>query len=221
MKQQGWPQNVVDVIAAEVRRHRTRLKMSAQRLSDRCEELGYPVARNTISNLENGRKETLTVTELAVIAAALRVPLLLLMYPVGQVGRVEALPGVEMEPLHGLLWASGLFEQYAGEDWPRPPSGVPDVDEESVQVITLYRAHESAVRGWQDVRRIARPGAPALVTSAGVVASFRSAIAAHGRPLPELPADLAAELASPASLAAARSAAAALTDGIRQTFGGE
>ena len=81
--------------------------MSAQGLADKCGELGYPVPRSVIANLENDRRETITVPELLVIAAALGVPPLLLMFPVGEVAEMEVLPDIRVAPMQGFDWASG------------------------------------------------------------------------------------------------------------------
>lgn len=130
MKQERWPQSLVNVIAKEVRRHRERRGMSAQKLADRCSELGYPIARNTLSNLENG------VAELLVLADALQVPPLFLVMPIGRADWVEVLPGVEVDPFKGLRWAAG--------EAPLPGSESPVSDE--FRVLDRYRIHHSQVR---------------------------------------------------------------------------
>lgn len=81
--------------------------MSAQRLAERCEALGLPVKRSTIANLESGRRDTLTLTELVVLARALDVPPILLIYPVGYAETVEALPGQEVPPWTAAKWFTG------------------------------------------------------------------------------------------------------------------
>ena len=48
--------------------------LSAQKLSDRCTELGYPIAQSTIANIESGRKRDIPVREVIAFAAALNVP---------------------------------------------------------------------------------------------------------------------------------------------------
>lgn len=66
--------------------------MSAQDLADETERLGHPIGRSVLANLENGRRPTLSVAELIVLAKALRVPPLLLLFPVGHVEEVELPP---------------------------------------------------------------------------------------------------------------------------------
>jgi len=73
-EQEDWQQWLTCAIAAEIRRHRIGHKMSAQKLADRCEQLGFAVPRSVLTNLENGHREALSIAELLVIAAALGVP---------------------------------------------------------------------------------------------------------------------------------------------------
>lgn len=48
--------------------------MTAQKLSDRCLELGTAVPRTAIAKLETGRREAITIDELTALARALQVP---------------------------------------------------------------------------------------------------------------------------------------------------
>ncbi len=68
--------------------------MSAQDLSNGCEEAGYLIPRSTIANIESGRKETVSLQELTVIAYVLGVPpLMLIFYPYDAAEVVQAVPG--------------------------------------------------------------------------------------------------------------------------------
>ena len=49
-------------------------RLSAQQLADETERLGYGISRSQIANYESGRKKSLDVADLFVIAAALGVP---------------------------------------------------------------------------------------------------------------------------------------------------
>lgn len=82
--------------------------MSAQRLSEACGELGLSIPRSVLANLESGRRETVSVAELLVLAAALEVPPLQLLFPVGYAEEVEPLPGVKVTPYDAVLWGRGL-----------------------------------------------------------------------------------------------------------------
>ena len=103
MEQTGWASGVSRTIAAEVRRHRRARGMSGQELADRCAELGITsLPRSVIANLENGRREVVTVAEVLVLAAALDVPPAVLAFPVGYAETVEYLPGQEVSPLEAV-----------------------------------------------------------------------------------------------------------------------
>ncbi|QKW08023.1 helix-turn-helix transcriptional regulator [Streptomyces sp. NA04227] len=107
MEQQGWPERLAATIAHEVRRYRLNLRMSAQQLSDRCTELGMEIPRAVISNLENGRRTSVTVAELLVLAAALDVPPAVLAFPVGYTEQTEALPAAPTPPFEAVRWFAG------------------------------------------------------------------------------------------------------------------
>lgn len=59
-----------DVIA-KLRALRKIQKVSAQQLSDRMTELGHPVARTVIANLENGRRSQVSIDHVVIAAQAL------------------------------------------------------------------------------------------------------------------------------------------------------
>ncbi|MFD9863710.1 helix-turn-helix domain-containing protein [Streptomyces alboflavus] len=111
MEQLDWPTRLAATIAGEVRRYRMNLGFSAQQLSDRCAELGMEIPRAVISNLENGRRTTVTVAEVLVLGAALGVPPAALIFPVGYAEETEALPGAEVPPFEAVRWLGG--EQFA------------------------------------------------------------------------------------------------------------
>lgn len=93
---------------------------SAQWLADQTELLGHPISRAAIANYESGRKKGLDVTELMVLAAALRLPPLALLFPQLPDGRVEVLPGLTGSCWDGVAWFSGeeRSPDSGGEDWP-------------------------------------------------------------------------------------------------------
>ncbi|ORL86104.1 hypothetical protein A5N78_20580 [Prescottella equi] len=84
-----------------------------QRLSEKCSELHYPIPRSTLTNLEVGRKESLVVQELVVIATALNVPPVQLLFPGLMTEQCEFLPGQ-----YTTAWDA--LKQFTGED------GLPD-----------------------------------------------------------------------------------------------
>lgn len=84
-----WAAGIAQRVAAEIRRLRG--EHSGQWLSDRTAELGHRVSRTTISELENGKRMTVSVDALIVLAAALDVAVADLLYP--GIEPVELLPG--------------------------------------------------------------------------------------------------------------------------------
>ena len=93
MEHDEWARELTYRVGTEVRAIRTRLGLTAQQLSDKTEELGMPVSRSRIAAMEGGKRGgVVTVAELIVLARALGVPPLLLLYP-GVPGEViDALP---------------------------------------------------------------------------------------------------------------------------------
>jgi transcriptional regulator with XRE-family HTH domain len=80
--------------------------MSAQELADATAALGHPITRSQIANYESGRKHSLDVTELLVIAAALRVSPTLLLFPDALDRAVEVLPDQSMSTRDAIVWFS-------------------------------------------------------------------------------------------------------------------
>jgi transcriptional regulator with XRE-family HTH domain len=106
-----WPGSLIEVIAAEIRRVRQARKLSIQQLSDRLAAVGVAIARPVLSNLETGRRPTISVGELFAIASVLEVPPLSLLFPPGRTDRIEVMPGVLAEPGEALTWFEGrLFD---------------------------------------------------------------------------------------------------------------
>lgn len=99
-----WAARVSAVIAGEVRRYRTAKGMSAQQTADACAAIGAPIPRSVLSNLENGRRESVSVTEVLTLAKALDVPPIALVFPAGYAETVEALPHVHVDPLEAADW---------------------------------------------------------------------------------------------------------------------
>ncbi|WP_406457048.1 helix-turn-helix transcriptional regulator [Streptomyces sp. NBC_01622] len=107
MEQPDWMTHVGTTIAREVRRYRLARGMSAQQLSDACEKLGAPIPRTVISNIENGRRTNISVAETIVLARALRVPPIALIYPAGYEEELEYVPGKRVDPMRAVKWFSG------------------------------------------------------------------------------------------------------------------
>lgn len=104
--QDGWSDRIAATVAEQVRRLRSERGMSAQQLSDATAQLGHPVKRSIIADMESGRRTVLPVADWLVLAAALDVPPVALMFP-ADAESAEPRPGVICEPAAAHHWISG------------------------------------------------------------------------------------------------------------------
>lgn len=153
MTQPLWPARLVKLIAGEIKRWRDIRGMSAQQLAEACEALGHPIPRSVLANLESGRRETISVPELLVLAEVLKVPPVLLVFPVGRkdTAEVEALPDANMPTWEAAKWFIGEAPSpYLMHDPDRTDSPH-EVWEEWQRVaspLEMYRSHERFQREW-------------------------------------------------------------------------
>lgn len=149
--------------------------MSAQELADATERLGLPIGRSVLANLENGRRPTISVAELLVLAAALRVPPIELVFPVGHVEHVEipfdlktpaGLPPLVTLPVD--TWSA--VQWFTGEQVIRATNSDDGRNhlitgiKQSASPIALYREHDAINQEWwqsKDGARKARSAADA------------------------------------------------------------
>lgn len=104
---QDWVERQAAGVAAEVRRLRKVQRRSAQWVADRTVELGYPISRATIADLENGRRKWVTIAELITLAAALNTVPLALLLPSTPDEKIEILPDNEMPVGNAIGWFAG------------------------------------------------------------------------------------------------------------------
>lgn len=109
MTQSTWNQRMVAAVGEHVKQIRESKspKLSAERLAERVSKLGYPYSRSALVNLEYGRKKTLEVTELLVIAEALDIPPVELLFPGLMTEQCEFLPGQFTTAWHSLKRFTG------------------------------------------------------------------------------------------------------------------
>lgn len=84
---------------------------SAQVIADETARLGFPITRDTIANIENGRKKSVDVPELIILAKALGVPPLRLIYPDLVDSPCEVYPGVDSTSGDAALAFSGYDDE--------------------------------------------------------------------------------------------------------------
>jgi hypothetical protein len=166
--EQGWPQRVVTLVGQRVAYYRNRLTgdngkpLTLAALADRTRDLGLPLDRAVISKLETGYRQSVTVPELFVLAKALRIPPMALLFPVGREELVEVLPGYETDPWSALRWFTGealLGTIRYDDDGPvfTPHDALDAVDVDEVAGGDLWRRHSQLVKDLGEcLRRAAR-----------------------------------------------------------------
>ena len=136
----AWVETLHRRIAATIRHARTRAGMSAQDVADATEELGHALSRDKIANYESGRKQGLDIAELLVIAAALRVPPVTLLFDGHPRENVELLPGHEIPNLSALAWFCG------DEDLANDAVAEPNLPSVAILRLVRQRAHKQRQR---------------------------------------------------------------------------
>lgn len=106
-----WSEAWTTRIAEAINSQRQALGLSAQDISDRCTALGYPITRPAVSRIYTGKKKFISVQEVIVLAEALELPPLLLLFPLARAGEpIDYLPGIEKELFIAL-------RRFTGESW--------------------------------------------------------------------------------------------------------
>lgn len=105
----SWDVELAERVGQAVKRLREQEapKLSAAKLAERTERYGYALTKAQVSDLELGRKKTITVPELISLALALGVPPVQLLYPELPDGPVEVWPGATRPSALALQWFSG------------------------------------------------------------------------------------------------------------------
>jgi len=102
-----WGQEIAAQVGERVRMYRTQLNLSAQNLANRTASLGYEVKRSVIAEMENGKRTTVSVADVFVLARALAVPPVALLLPIETSGQVRLLPGKQTDVWTAYDWISG------------------------------------------------------------------------------------------------------------------
>lgn len=131
-----WADRIKANVAGEVRRRRKEMGWSAQDLADRCEQLGHPIPRNVIANMESGRRVNLPLVDVMVLAAALETYPVCLIFPVGYVEETQELPFEDLIPTWDALRHFTGEEEVPGYD----AGLVPDFEHHASLVQTALAA---------------------------------------------------------------------------------
>jgi transcriptional regulator with XRE-family HTH domain len=133
-----WQKTTAKRIGEAVAKYRHDLGMTAQQLAERCRELGVPIHRTTITKIENGRSR-FDLAELLILAAALDVPPIALIYPGLPDDMVAIVPGKVGTSWEAYMWATGM----AASPVPRTQS-----PSKGAQLVDAVR------RRWELIRRL-------------------------------------------------------------------
>lgn len=145
MDQAGWAKGVAADIGKRIAWWRKRRDdMSAQKLADRCAELGLPsLSRIVITKLENGRREDVSTAELMILAQALGVPPVELLFPVGRGDVIcEIAPGRGLSPWDAALWFTGQVRLRVTPEGVSTEHAAPD------ETVPLFVQHDELVARW-------------------------------------------------------------------------
>lgn len=152
MNQDDWATAQVRRIGAKVKQLR-RGRFTAEELAQTVESMGYrPYSRAALMNLEQGRKRTVDVGELLVLAKALQVPPLLLLYPGMTAGEVEVLPGHLASSWGAAQWFGGVAPFQATDEAGRFVYDRVAFDE-GARVLELARQEHQLIEQLAFVRR--------------------------------------------------------------------
>lgn len=142
-----WPERLSADVGLNVKRlrERTEWPISAQTLANRTAELGHEVKRSVIANMESGRRANVPLTDVFVLAQALRVPPALIVFPLGHFETFEALPGRRFDTSEAARWWEGyrppLLDGDALDKGRVSDRDMLDAEHASYGVHDLFRHH--------------------------------------------------------------------------------
>lgn len=110
-----WSRRVTAKIGESVKVLRNERGWSAEQLAEHVRQLDVPITRAVVTDLENGRRSSISISELLAIGYVLRVPPLSLWLSELPDGTVEALPGIEKNQLDTALWVVGISDLFRDE----------------------------------------------------------------------------------------------------------
>lgn len=142
----AWSAELTRTIGDQIRYWRRRRKLTTQKLSDLTAALGQRIPAAVLTNLEHRRRDYISVSEVLLAAAALNVPPVLLIAPIGRAEQMEPLPGNSASPWRTRGWLMGALplriEGFELEEW-----------NDGTTAIKLYDAHRLLVRSYQEAAR--------------------------------------------------------------------
>ncbi|MYV98382.1 helix-turn-helix transcriptional regulator [Streptomyces sp. SID3343] len=134
MTNDEWVAGIAALLGAQVRRYRKERGMTTQQLAETCAALGADVPASVIGNVETGRRASFGVAELLVVAKALDLAPVNLLFPLGRQETVQVLPDSEVPVWDAVTWFTDEtpLAQAAPEGSPRA-------------IVDAFRVHADAV----------------------------------------------------------------------------
>ncbi|MCA2303189.1 helix-turn-helix transcriptional regulator [Mycobacterium intracellulare] len=146
---EDWHRATAERIGKAVVKYRRDAGLTAQQLAERCRDLGVPIHRTTITKIEGGRSR-FDLGELLILAAALEVPPMVLLYPELPGGEVELIPDRPASSWDAYLWATGAAPSFTNPG-ARPSKGA------ELLAATTRRAELIAVQPHLQIQAAAEP----------------------------------------------------------------
>lgn len=141
-----WPTVFTGRIAQRLRDSRKAAGLTMAEVAQGCADRGLPeFTEHSMKNLESGRKTSITVADVVVLADVLGVPPVTLLFPLGSSATVEVLPGREVSTWDAVAWFTGESPL----DEPAPEGSARDV-------LDVFRQHGDLVAGAMTSYALAR-----------------------------------------------------------------
>jgi transcriptional regulator with XRE-family HTH domain len=103
-----WPAVFTARVVQAMRKARQAAGLTMGDLAQGCADRGHPeIKEQTIKNLENGRRASMSIADFVVLADVLGVPPVTLLFPLGAAATVEVLPGRQVSTWDALAWFTG------------------------------------------------------------------------------------------------------------------
>jgi transcriptional regulator with XRE-family HTH domain len=117
-----------ELVARRVREARQSRGWSQAQLAQRLDEIGYPMARSTLTKLENGRYRNISINDAFALAAALAIAPVFLLAPLADGTPVSITPRLTVSAAHARAWFRGQVTLPAVPDLPPDYSQMPKAE---------------------------------------------------------------------------------------------
>jgi hypothetical protein len=124
---ESWEHSLAIRVGERIKHYRAMSGLSAQKLSDRTVQLGHEVKRATIAGMENRTRTTIPLADVLVLARALAIAPVLLIFPFESASPIQALPTETVDVWAAYDWMVGA------ENLGRPAAWVETEEEHRIE----------------------------------------------------------------------------------------